>query len=113
MLAAFTPRVLQLVHPEGQFHSLTLTAYAVLIAGAVMIVIRRARTLTRNVSIVVDVVLVAGYVMQCNWISTVNYLNMFAHFETLTQVLARVRSLPDAGWDGKKIVVVGALRHAD
>jgi hypothetical protein len=106
-LAAFAPRLLQLVHPEGQYHSLTLTGYAVLIAGAVMIVIRSARTLTRNVAIVVTMVLVAGYVLQCNWISTVNYLNMFAHFETLTQVLARVRSLPDAGWDGKKIVVVG------
>ena len=107
VLAAFTPRLLQLVHPEGQYHSLTLTGYAVLIAGAVMIVIRSARTLTRNVAIVATVVLVAGYVMQCNWISTVNYLNMFAHFETLTQVLARVRSLPDASWDGKRIAVVG------
>ena len=27
--------------------------------------------------------------------------------DTLTQILARLRSLPDAGWDGKKIVVVG------
>ena len=107
VLAAFAPRILQLVHPEGQYHSLTLTAYAVLIAGAVMIVIRGARTLTRNVAIIATVFLVAGYVMQCNWISTVNYLNTFAHFDTLTQVLARLRSLPDAGWDGKKIVVVG------
>ena len=107
VLAAFAPRILQLVHPEGQYHALTLTAYAVLIAGAVMIVIRGARTLTRNAAIIVTVFLVAGYVMQCNWISTVNYLNTFAHFDTLTQVLARLRSLPDAGWDGKKIVVVG------
>jgi hypothetical protein len=107
VLAVFAPRILQLVHPEGQFHSLTLTGYGVLIAGAVMIVIRSARTLTRNVAIVVTMFLVAGYVMQCNWISTVNYLNMFAHFETMTQVLARLRSLPDAGWDGKKIAVVG------
>lgn len=107
VLAAFAPRVLQMVHPEGQYHSLTLTAYAVFIAGAVMILLRSARTLMRNVTIVVTMVLLAGYVIQCNWISTVNYLNMFAHFDTLTQVLARVRSLPDAGWDGKKIVVVG------
>src|SRR6266567_2702549 len=101
VLAAFAPRILQLVHPEGQYHSLTLTAYAV------MIVIRGTRALTRNVSIIVTVFLVAGYVMQCNWISTVNYLNTFAHFDTLTQVLARLRSLPDASWDGKKVVVVG------
>ena len=107
VLAAFAPRILQLVHPEGQYHSLTLTGYAVLIAGAAMIVIRSARTLTRNVSIIVTFFLIAGYVMQCNWISTVNYLNMFAHFNALTQILARVRSLPDAGLDGKKIVVVG------
>ena len=102
VLAAFAPRVLQMVHPEGQYHSLTLTAYAVFIAGAVMILLRSARTLMRNVTIVVTMVLLAGYVIQCNWISTVNYLNMFAHFDTLTQVLARVRSLPDAGWDGKR-----------
>jgi hypothetical protein len=107
VLAAFAPRVLQLLHPEGQYHSLTLTGYAVFIAGAVMIVMRSSRTLPRNVSIIVTLFLVAGYVIQCNWISTVNYLNMFAHFETMTQVLARLRSLPDAGWDGKKIAVIG------
>ena len=106
-LTAFTPRLLQLLHPEGQYHSLTLTGYAVLIAGAVMILMRSTQTLTRNLSIVVTLFLVAGYVMQCNWISTVNYLNTFAHFETLTQVLARLRSLPDSRWDGKKIAVVG------
>jgi hypothetical protein len=73
-----------------------------------MIVLRAGRTLVRNVSIIVALFLVAGYVVQCNWISTVNYLNTLAHFETLTQVLARVRSLPEAGWDGKKIAVVGS-----
>jgi len=107
VLAVFTPRLLQLVHPEGQYHSLTLTGYAVLIAGAAMIVFRSARAPARNASIIVALFLVAGYVMQCNWISTVNYLNTFAHFETLTQVLARLRSLPEAGWDGKRIAVVG------
>jgi hypothetical protein len=95
------------LHPEGHYHSLTLTAYSVLIAGAVMVVVRAGSTFVRNVSIVVALFLVAGYVVQCNWISTVNYLNTLAHFETLTQVLARVRSLPDADWDGKKIAVVG------
>ena len=48
VLAAFTPRVLQLLAPKGHFHSLTLTGYAVLIAGAVMIIHRAGRTLTRN-----------------------------------------------------------------
>ena len=108
VLASFTPRALQLLHPDGHYHSLTLTGYAVLVAGAVMVVLRAGSTLVRNVSIVVALFLVAGYVVQCNWISTVNYLNTLAHFETLTQVLARVRSLPDAGWDGKKIAVVGS-----
>jgi len=108
VLASFTPRALQLLHPDGHYHSLTLTGYAVLVAGAVMVVLRAGSALVRNVSIVVALFLVAGYVVQCNWISTVNYLNTLAHFETLTQVLARVRSLPDAGWDGKKIAVVGS-----
>ena len=36
-----------------------------------------------------------------------NYLNTVAHFNTFTQVLARLRSLPGAQWDGKKVAVVG------
>ena len=52
-------------------------------------------------------ILIAGYIMQCNWVSTVNYLNTLAHYTTLTQVLARARSLPDKNWNGKKIAVVG------
>jgi hypothetical protein len=52
--------------------------------------------------------LIVGYVAQCNWISTVNYLNTLAHYTTLTEVLARLRSLPDAHWDGKRVAVVGA-----
>jgi len=108
LLACFTPRVLQLVAPKGHFHSLTLTGYAVLIAGTVMIVNRAGRTVTRNASIILSAILIAGYVMQCNWISTVNYLNTLAHYTTLTQVLARVRSIPDVQWDGRKVAVVGA-----
>jgi hypothetical protein len=108
MLASFAPRVLQLLAPKGHFHSLTLTGYAVLFAGAMMIVCRGGRTLARNLSIVATTILLAGYVMQCNWISAVNYLNTLAHYSTLTQVLARVRAIPDAQWDGRKIVVVGS-----
>jgi hypothetical protein len=107
VLGIFTPRALQLLHPDGTYHALTLTAYALLVAGTVMIVTRAGNTATRNVSIVVAAILIAGYVMQCNWISTVNYLNTVAHFNTLTQVLARLRSLPGAQWDGKKVVIVG------
>ncbi len=107
VLGIFAPRVLQLLHPDGSYHSLALTAYAVLIAGTVMIVTTAGRTATRNLSVLVAAFLIAGYVMQCNWISTVNYLNTSAHFNTLTQVLARLRALPDAQWDGKKVAVVG------
>jgi hypothetical protein len=106
-LASFTPRALQLLHPEGHFHSLTLTGYAVLIAGAVMIINRAGPVVARNVSIGIVSFLIAGYIIQCNWVSTVGYLNMLAHFQTLTQVLARARSIPNADWDGKTIVVVG------
>ena len=60
---------------EGHYHSLTLTAYALLIAATVMIAMRAGRVLGRNVSIVGAFVLVGGYLLQCNWISTVNYLN--------------------------------------
>src|SRR5437773_4439908 len=68
VLACFTPRVLQLLHWKGHYHSLTLTAYAVLIGGAVMIVNRAGRTVIRNLSIVCATFLIAGYVLQCNWI---------------------------------------------
>jgi hypothetical protein len=108
VLASFTPRILQLIHPAGTYHNLTLTAYALVIAGAVLIINRAGRTvIIRNISTIRAFVLIAGYIMQCNWVSTVNYLNMLAHYTTLTQVLARVRSLPEKNWDGKKIAVVG------
>jgi hypothetical protein len=105
--AILSPRLLQLIHPEGTYHNLTLTAYAVVIAGAVMIINRSQYTLIRNSSIILTFFLIAGYILQCNWISTVNSLNTLAHYTTMTQVLSRVRSIPDTDWDGKKIVVVG------
>ena len=107
VVASLSPRVLQLLHPEGNYHNLTLTAYALVIAGAVMIVNRAGPVIVRNASMVLTGLLVAGYVIQCNWISTVNHLNTVAHFTMTSEVLARVRSIPDARWDGKKIVVVG------
>ena len=108
VLASFTPRILQLIHPAGTYHNLTLTAYALVIAGAVLIINRAGRAVViRNTSTILAFFLIAGYIMQCNWISTVNYLNTLAHYTTLTQVLARARSLPDKNWDGKKIAVVG------
>ena len=106
-LAAFTPRTLQLLHPDGTYHALALTAYALFVAATVLIVVRAGRTVIRNLALVGAMPLVAGYVLQCNWISTVNYLNTMAHFNTMTQVLARLRSIPDARWDGKKVAVVG------
>lgn len=106
-IASLSPRLLQFLHPEGVYHNLTLTAYGITIAGAVMIIHRAAHMAIRNLSIVLTIILAAGYIMQCNWISTVNYLNMLAHYSTLTQVLARIRSLPDEDWDGRNIVVVG------
>ena len=103
----FSPRLLQLLHPGGHYHNLTLTAYAVLIAGFVMIVNQTGQILARNLSTLAALFLIAGYVLQSNWISTVNHLNTLAHYTTLTQILTRIRSLPDANWDGKKIAVVG------
>lgn len=107
-LAVIAPRMLQILHPQGNFHNLTLTAYAVMIAGAVMIIHRTGQTLARNSSILLVSFLIAGYILQCNWISTVNYLNTFAHYSTLTQVLSRIRSLPEKSWDGKTIAVAGS-----
>ena len=107
-LVALSPRVLQFLHPQGNFHKLTLTAYALVIASAVMVITRTAGTAVRNVSVLATMFLVAGYVTQCNWISTVNLLNTQAHFATMTQVLARLRSLPDTTWDGKTVLVVGS-----
>jgi len=107
-LAIFSPRVLQLIHPAGTYHNLTLTAYALVIAAAVLIINRAGRAIPiRNASTILACIMIAGYIMQANWISTVNYLNTVAHYTTLTQILARIRSLPDDKWDGKRIIVVG------
>ena len=105
--SVLAPRTLQVLHPDGSYHALALTGYAVSMAGAVMVIVRAGLPAVRNVAILAAGFLIAGYVVQCNWISTVNYLNTQAHFNTLTQVLARLRTLPAAGWDGRKVVVVG------
>jgi hypothetical protein len=110
-LTAIAPRLLQLLHPAGHYHDLTLTGYAVVVAGCVAIALRAWPTLGRNLAMVAAAALVAGYVLQSSWISTVNYLNTQAHYATLTQILARLRSLPATeGWDGKTAVVVGSYR---
>jgi hypothetical protein len=108
-LSILTPRILQLVHPAGVYHNLTLTAYAVSVAGFVMVINRARFTLTRNLSIIFAVFLIGGYIVQCSWISTVNHLNTQAHYATLTQILARVRSLP-VEWSGENVVVVGSYK---
>lgn len=106
-LLLLAPRTLQLLHPGGNFHKLTLTAYALVIAAAALVVVRAAGTTVRNVALAAGGVLLAGYVVQCNWVSTVNHLNTQAHFAAVTQVLARVRALPGASWDGRTVAVVG------
>lgn len=106
-LSLFAPRLLQVLHPEGHYHNLTLTAYALVIAGCVMIVMRTEGTAVRNVSLILTGSLLVGYIHQCNVITTINYLNTQAHYATLTQILTRLRTLPDGGWDGKSAVVVG------
>lgn len=107
VLLLLAPRTLQLLHPAGNFHKLTLTAYALVIAACALAVVRAGGTMVRNVALAAGGVLLAGYVVQCNWVSTVNYLNTQAHMATVTQILARVRSLPDASWDGRTVAVVG------
>ena len=109
LAACLAPRSLQLLHAEGHFHELTLTGYALLVAATVLVVLRSAPMMLRNGVALLATALVAGYLLQCNWISTVNLLNTQAHFSTLTQILARLRSLPTTDWDGKTIAVVGEL----
>lgn len=106
-LSLFAPRLLQLLHPSGAYHNLTLTAYALVVAACVMTVMRAGGAAVRNFSLLLCVVLLGGYIHQSNWISTLNHLNTQAHYSTLTQILARLRALPDRGWDGKVAVVVG------
>lgn len=111
-LVSFSPRFLQMLHPHGHFHQLTLTAYAVVVAGVLALILRRTRPWAGNGARLLAIYLILGYVIQCNWISTVNLLNTKAHFHLLGQVLARVRSLPADTWDGHTIVVVGELDMA-
>ena len=106
-LVLLAPRALQLLHPAGYYPNRALTAYALVIAGSIALVHRSGSPQIRNVSIVASAVLLWGYLLQCNWISTVNYLNTLAHYTTLTQILARLRSMPEQNWDGKTVAVVG------
>lgn len=106
LITFFSPRLLQLIHADGHYHNLTLTAYAVTISGFIMIIFKANIIILRNLSIILTSILIAGYIIQCNWISTVNYLNTLAHYTTLNQVITRVRSLPEE-WDGKKVIAFG------
>ena len=111
-LVMLSPRTMQFLHPKGTFHNLTVTGYALVIAAAAMVTVRLGTGLVRNASVLVAALLVTGYVVQCNWISTVNLLNTQAHFATTTQILARLRALPDQDWDGKTDRRGRALRNA-
>jgi len=106
-LAAISPRFLQMLHPHGHYHQLTLTAYAVVVAGATAVILRAPWIWSANGARVFSIILILGYLVQCNWISTVNLLNTQAHFHTLGQILARLRSLPPDAWDGQTVLVVG------
>jgi len=108
LLCLFTPRLLQLLHPKGDFHDLTLTAYAVLVAGFLMILFRAGPMLVRNLSGLLAMFLIGGYLIQCNWISTVGYLNTLAHYSTMTQIMTQIKSLPADGWDGRTVAVLGS-----
>ena len=108
--AIMAPRILQLIHPHGTYHANTLTAYAVVVAGCVMVMFRANNVMVRNASIVASCVLLVGFVLQCNWISTVNHLNTLAHYTTLTQILTRVKMLPASEWDGQHVVVSGSYK---
>ena len=109
-ICLFAPRVLQLLHPEGNYHQLSLTAYSVVIAGFVMIILRTEQVVVKNLSVVLTMVLIFGYALQCNWISTVNYLNTNAHYSTMTQILSRIKSLDVENWRETKVVVVGSYK---
>lgn len=106
--ATFSPRLLQILHPAGTYHNLTLTAYALLVAGALMLVLRSGFMLLRNATAAMGALLIAGYLIQCNWISTVGHLNTLAHYATMSQILSRLNNLPAEDWDGKTVVVVGS-----
>lgn len=112
-LGVLAPRALQMLHPTGSFHNLTLTAYATLTAASLMIVLHAGATLLRNLAIVAALVLNFGYLLQANWMSTVNGLNWTAHQITMSQILARVQQLPTNDWDGKTVAVVGRLEFPD
>lgn len=107
VMAFFAPRVLQVIHPSGHYHNLTLTAYASLAAGALALIYRFRKTALSNIATCIAVLLLVGFIAQANWISSVNYLNMVAHFSTTSQILSRLGSLPNSGWDGRRILLVG------
>lgn len=107
VMAFLAPRVLQVIHPSGHYHNLTLTAYAVLAAGALAVIYRFRKAALSNITTCIAVLLLLGFIAQANWISSINYLNMVAHFSTTSQILSRLGSLPNSGWDGRRILVIG------
>lgn len=107
------PRALQILHPLGTYHNLTLTAYGMVVAGAVMLALRARSNFWRNLICVATIALIFKYVMLSNWISTVNYLNYSAHQSVLTQILTRIRDFPPATITQPEVAVIGTLKMPD
>lgn len=101
---------MQLIHPHYDYHDMTLTAYAISIAGSLTIINKAGNIIYRNIGNLIAIIMIWSYIIQCNWVSTVNHFNNIAHFSIMTEVFSRAGTAKPESWDGKTIIVDGKYK---
>ncbi len=108
-LGALAPRTLQILHPNANYHELTLGGYSILLCGAFAIALRLANRILRSAVQLVVIILVAGFIHSNNVAALSLTMDYQATMHWANRVLARVEAHPKYVLSpaAKQIVFVG------
>ena len=119
LMALFAPRVLQVAHPDGNYHELTLTGYGVYLAGAAAFAMEMKNRIARSAVQLVLVVLICSFIHSNNVGAAALAFDYQAIMHWGNRVLAMIEADPRCAvqmgsWAPKRIMFVGdAYRVSD
>jgi hypothetical protein len=109
--AALAPRTLQILHPDANYHELTLGGYSILLGGAFSIALKLGNRMLRSTVQSVLIILVLGFIHSNNVAAMSITLDYQSTMHWANRVLARVEALPNYGSSvypaQKRIIFVG------
>ena len=110
---SFIPCVLQVIHPAGRYHVLTLTSVAVLFAGITAIIFINKWTFLKNISVILIVFVLYIFACENNRKSVISLQSTRAEQMLASRMLARAEALPEYfQMEKKTFVFIGKLpRH--